>query len=161
MLRPLDAPMTSDTKSSGRKIPAPRDLLCGGLISGFGSLTLVLSQEYRMGSLIQMGPGYFPTVLAIVLIGLGFVVSFIEPLTQKIPAVPFRALVSLGGGILAFAVTIESFGLVAAVMSSMLLSSLAIREAKLLPALLAAASMALACVAIFDWGLGLQFRAFG
>lgn len=140
---------------------AARDLVGGGLISGFGIVALILSQSYQMGSLIQMGPGYFPAALAILLIGLGVAVMAIEPMAAAVPKIPLRSLAAISAGVLAFAFTIESLGLVVAVISSMLLSSLAVSETKPMHALIGAGVMALACVAVFDWGLGLQLRAFG
>ena len=47
------------------------DLIAASLAVVLGLFTLYESSGYDMGSLRDMGPGYFPRILAIVLIGLG------------------------------------------------------------------------------------------
>ena len=47
------------------------DLEAGLFFMSFGTLTAVLSQQYRLGTIAQMGPGMFPMMLGVILAVLG------------------------------------------------------------------------------------------
>src|ERR1700680_1404751 len=48
-----------------------RDLLCGVLFVALGAATLFYARQYPLGSLTDMGPGYFPTILGAALVIFG------------------------------------------------------------------------------------------
>jgi hypothetical protein len=49
----------------------PRDVVGGGAVMAIGAGFLLFGRELEMGNSFHMGPGYFPTILSIVMIGLG------------------------------------------------------------------------------------------
>jgi hypothetical protein len=52
-----------------------RDVYAGGLMILFGLVAALKGPEYRMGTLMHMGPGFLPTALGIILISLGLVIA--------------------------------------------------------------------------------------
>jgi Tripartite tricarboxylate transporter TctB family len=67
-------------RSAGRD---PRsDLLAGGIFMAIGLAFAVTSGRYDIGSALQMGPGYYPLVLGVLLVGLGAGVS-VEGLLRR------------------------------------------------------------------------------
>ena len=66
------------------RINAPKDILAGLIFIAFGASTFVLAHDYKMGTAVQMGPGYFPATIGLVLAGIG-VAAIIRGITRKIP----------------------------------------------------------------------------
>ena len=51
------------------------DVLAGGLFIVLGAGFLILAQDFGFGSLLRMGPGFFPIILSTLLIAIGVVVA--------------------------------------------------------------------------------------
>ena len=49
----------------------PKDFYAGVLFMSFGLAALVIARSYPLGTAARMGPGYFPRVLGILLLGIG------------------------------------------------------------------------------------------
>lgn len=56
---------------SGVVADGTRDVAGGLLIAGLGLLAGTIGSRYEFGTLDRIGPGFFPAVLAVMLIGLG------------------------------------------------------------------------------------------
>jgi hypothetical protein len=52
-----------------------RDFYAGGLMVLFGLFAAVNGPNYRLGTLMHMGPGFLPTALGVILIILGLVIA--------------------------------------------------------------------------------------
>ena len=52
-----------------------RDFYAGGLMILFGLVMALKGPTYRLGTLMHMGPGYLPTALGVILIGLGIAIA--------------------------------------------------------------------------------------
>jgi hypothetical protein len=52
-----------------------RDFCAGGLMILFGLVAAVNGPNYRVGTLMHMGPGFMPTVLGIILVLLGIAIA--------------------------------------------------------------------------------------
>jgi len=52
-----------------------RDFYAGGLIILFGLVMALKGPTYNLGTLMHMGPGFLPTALGIILIGLGIAIA--------------------------------------------------------------------------------------
>jgi hypothetical protein len=52
-----------------------RDFYAGLLMIGFGLLMAVHGPSYSLGTLMHMGPGFLPTALGVILVGLGIAIS--------------------------------------------------------------------------------------
>ena len=52
-----------------------RDFYAGLLMMGFGLLMAIHGPSYSLGTLMHMGPGFLPTALGVILVGLGIAIS--------------------------------------------------------------------------------------
>ena len=105
-----------------------QDLVAGSSAVLFGLLVLVTSLSYPTGSLLRMGPGFFPAVLAglIMLLGLALLASAWRAWPPGAPVViRFRPVAAIGAGIILFALLLGRAGLVPATLALVLVSSLA------------------------------------
>jgi hypothetical protein len=109
--------------------PSRRQDLIGGLLSvALGLYVIAEASQYPMGSLLRMGPGFFPCVVAtiIVLLGLALIVaSFRARPESGGHEVRIRSVLAIGPGIVLFALLLERVGLIPATMTLVLVSSLA------------------------------------
>ena len=140
-----------------RDIGAGLIFIAIGVLFGLGSLGL------ELGTPLRMGPGYFPLVLAGILVVLGLVIlasGFGHPTTGSL-AVPWRGLVLVLSAPVVFGLTVRVLGLVPAVMLVVLISSFASRRMSMLLALVLTVALTLFCVLVFSFGLGLPLRLFG
>jgi putative tricarboxylic transport membrane protein len=52
-----------------------RDFYAGALMILFGLVMAIQGPSYRLGTLMHMGPGFLPTALGVILIGLGIAIT--------------------------------------------------------------------------------------
>lgn len=136
-----------------------RDFWSGLMLTGTGAAALVIAQDYRLGSALRMGPGYFPALLGGILILLGVIV-LAKGLRSPAPIEgrwSVRALVLLPLSLVLFGVLMERAGFVPALFVLIVGSAAAGDEFKVMEALLLAAVITAGAVAVFIWGLGLPF----
>ena len=130
----------------------------------FGLAFAVLSTGYEVGSPVRMGPGYFPLVLGIILVGLGGLVAVRGVLFgegEAIGVVPWRAIVLLLTAIIIFGVTVRGLGLVPSTLIAVLLSALASRRATLMSVVLVTLGLTALCVLVFVVALNLRLTLIG
>jgi hypothetical protein len=87
----------------------------GGLFAALGLAFIVFGQEYRIGDLRSMGPGMFPIAGGglLVLLGAAIVLSGKDEAEQVEP-VGWRPLVGVLAAVVAFALLVDSVGLIVA-----------------------------------------------
>ena len=140
-----------------------RDVVAGGVLVACGLFVGVYAeQNYPLGTLRHIGPGMFPTILGYVLAGLGAIVLF-AALFRAGPGIAmpaYRPLFAVLGGLLAFALTIEPFGLVPAIFLLIGIGSLAENRFRPLGIVIFAAAMSLFVVLVFQIGLQLPIDSF-
>ncbi len=99
------------------RVNGPKDLLAGLIFIVFGLATFWKSHDYEVGSALEMGPGYFPAAMGVVLTILG-IAAIARGLTLKVadPITPHKLepLLLIFGGIIAFSLLIETTGLLIA-----------------------------------------------
>lgn len=137
----------------------PRDYrdICGGmLLTGFGLLfSWYAITHYNLGTVRQMGPGMFPAALGVLLAvcGLALIVAaFFRPGEKS--EIRLREPFFVIGSLAAFALVIRPFGLIPAILSVTIISSLA--ERKLQPVALAILCVALCLIAWLTFSIGLR-----
>ncbi len=139
-----------------------RDVLAGLLFAAIGAAGFTVALAYPFGSVQQMGPGYFPRVLGVLLMGFGAVI-FLRGL-RRAEAVPGRwgwfALTVVTVSMVAFGWLMERVGLVPSLAVLVLVSAYAGPEFRWREALLLTVVLCLLAVAIFVWGLGLPYPLF-
>ena len=141
-----------------RLIRNPTDFHAGLLFMAFGLAALLIVQSYPLGSAARMGPGYFPRLLGILLIGLGALQSVIG-LRSKAEVSPewrLRPLLIVLLGVSIFILLASRIGLVLAALALVLVSSAASSEFRWREALLSGAIQSVAAAAVFVYGLRLQ-----
>jgi hypothetical protein len=125
-----------------------------------GAVAAFVAIGYPIGSTRQMGPGYFPVVLGVILMVLGAVIGGRALWTGEVkplPSMPVRPLLLVTLSILIFAAMLERFGLIPAILAAVLVSCLGGHEFRVREAAPLAVFLAAACVLLFHVALGLPF----
>lgn len=153
---------TADAVEEG---PVPRidwqNFLAGTMLVAIGAFFLSGALEMPIGSARRMGPGYFPMVLAGIIILLGVLVlvpAFMG--SGGVPRPDWRPFIAVLAGIAVFAVMMRPFGLVPAVIATVLVSALADRNSRPIGAVLLAVGLAVGSWLIFVVGLGLPMAVY-
>jgi hypothetical protein len=139
-----------------------QDAIAGLIFIALGAIGLIIALRYSFGTSVEMGPGYFPRALSIILIGFGAII-FIRGLRSSVTVEGIWAwlpLFFITLSIVLFGATIERFGLVPAVMLLIAASAYAGHEFKLREVSLLALIMAVFATAVFVWGLRLPYPLF-
>lgn len=150
------------TRSSGGPfgILLRKDVLSGLMFMGFAVLGLYLSRNYPMGTAVRMGTGYVPRLLCWMLLVLGAVILFqglraADRLREDEPARLIRVALLVPSSLLAFALTINRFGVVVATFLLVGIGSLAGRDLRAWEVAAVAVVLTALTIGIFVWGLGL------
>ncbi len=116
----------NDASKSG---PSARQDVIGGVLSvALGVFALAIALSYPMGSLLRMGPGLFPCIIAVLIVMLGLAligVSFRSRPKVASVNIRLRSVLTIGLGIVLFALLLERAGLILATLTLVLVSSLA------------------------------------
>ena len=143
----------------------PRDVIGGVLIMAIGGAFLLLGRELEFGTSFRMGPGYFPTVLSVILILLG---GAMVALAWRRPAeegtlgrLPWRGIVLVIGATFFFGLALRGLGLIPVLLIVVLASAWASRYASWRTSVPLALGMALFCYLVFVRGLGLPLPLVG
>ena len=139
-----------------------RDIFRGAVLVllGGGAAIHALA-TLNLGTVAQMGPGMFPAALGALLGALG--VAILVPAlfrSGEIPSVDLRSLAAVSASILVFALIVQPFGLIPAVVALTFVASWADSRLSLLGTTILAACLSVGATLIFQIGLGLQFSAF-
>ena len=62
-----------------------KDFLSGLMFIAFGLLALYYGQKLAIGTSVRMGPGYVPHMLALIMMGLGAIISVTALITGSEP----------------------------------------------------------------------------
>jgi len=148
----------------------PAGLVAGMLFLTVGAGAISIASGYALGTLLHMGPGYFPVVLGVllVLIGGGLIAQALLSTVAAPAAAPappsgrlaLRPLLVVIASVLVFAGGIDRVGLIPSVFVTALLASLAGPKPKRLEALLIAVVLSALSAGIFFYGLKLPFALF-
>ncbi len=118
----------------------------------------------RIGSALQMGPGYFPIVLAGVLVVFGVIMiarAFIRAGETPIGPVPWRSLLLILAATVFFATFIERVGLFPGVFITAAIASLAYSELRPLRILTVSAGLAAFCTLVFAYAVRVPIPVVG
>jgi hypothetical protein len=146
----------------------PADLLAGALFIVLGAVFLVGARAYEMGTLLRMGSGFYPTLLAGLLIGLGLAILVRALIiggkaagASEAFTVNWSSGVPVLGGILAFGLLIGGGGLYVAMPAAVGMAGLGARPIRPVGTIVTALVMTAACDLIFRRALGLPIPALG
>jgi hypothetical protein len=138
------------------------DIISGVVLVGFGLwFAWTAYDDYSMGSLRRMGPGFFPAVLGWLVAGFGAVLLMPALLRRgELPVPAMRPLGTIIAGGLAFAFLIEPFGLIPATLTMVGIVAFAEARVWLLRTVVLAIALSVMAVAVFSVGLGIPIPAF-
>jgi hypothetical protein len=144
-----------------------KDVLGGTLVAGFGVAVAVHSlSAFAIGTLSQMGPGFFPLALGVILILSGLAVAIKGLSAPKAsrgaarhPA-EWRAWFLICLGIASFVALAKYAGMVPATFSIVFISALGDRKNNWRNAAILALAMAFVSVVVFWWALQIQLPLF-
>jgi len=136
------------------------DFWTGLLFGGFGLFVAVYAAtNYKLGSAVRMGPGYFPTWIGGLVTLLGVIVllrslRFDGPPLQRLH---LRPVIFILGSSVAFGYLLKPLGLVLATIFLVIASAFGGHEFRWREAIPLALGLALFSFAVFVYGLGLPF----
>ncbi len=135
----------------------PHDLLGGLLMAVIGfAAAWYAFEHYELGSPRNMGPGFFPFGLGLLLGVLGLLITLpalLRPGNRIVVA--WRTLACVIGSLVLFAVLLKTAGLVLATVAAVLLASWADRGVGWRTRIIAAVAIAALCWLIFIVGLNM------
>jgi hypothetical protein len=146
------------------KLAGPKDFWIGLIYLGFGGLALYLGWDYKFGTAGRMGPGYFPLVLAWMLVGLGFasVVRSFFVKGSEISEIQWLPLALITTSVVVFAFLLPRMGAFVSLFALCIISAIASDlfefEAR---ALIGLSGILLLCVLVFVNGLGVPMPVLG
>ena len=137
-------------------IRSPKDFYAGLLFMAIGLADLVIVRSYPLGTSSRMGPGYFPRILGILLLGLGTLLSLrgFRSGGEAMSRWHRRPLTIVLLSVLVWGLTAQGLGLVVASLALVFMSSVASDEFRWREAVLSGAIQAAAMAALFIYGLG-------
>jgi putative tricarboxylic transport membrane protein len=140
--------------------------LAGGLsLLAIGAAFLIGGLRYELGSALDMGPGYFPAVLSLLLIAFA-ILMILRSLRRSaegaaLDPVDWRGVLTVVSAVALFGILIRGAGLYVALPVSILLSSSASKPVRPLLAVGLAIGMTIASDVVFRHALGLPIPAVG
>lgn len=138
-----------------------RESLSGLLILCFGSLVIFESLNYTVGSLLRMGPGYFPLVLGISLSAIGIVLLVRSIFVSSIiDSVQWRPLVFVTLGLVVFGLGINSLGVFFSTTALVFISRFSQKDLCFLNTTVLALSLNIIVYLVFIYGLSIPLKLF-
>lgn len=145
-------------------ILAPRDqrgFVTGVMLIGLGILMLALVWSYPVGTATRMAAGYWPRIVAYLLIGIGLlncIVAYFAHQRTEVSLPPMRQMLLVPIGILLFGFTVERLGFIVASALLIGVAALASRETRLVETIILAIGLITFCSVLFVMLLGLSLR---
>jgi hypothetical protein len=136
----------------------PKDFWSGVLFVAIGIGTIVIGSKYTLGTAARMGPGYFPRILGILLIGLGAILALRATRTVggPFPRFHWRPLLIVLGSVVMFGAIVRTVGVALSTVLLIVVASAASREFRPRESLLVGVVLAALAVGVFVIGLQLQ-----
>lgn len=138
-----------------------KDFWAGLLFAAFGLFFSGFGTRYTFGSAARMGPGYFPTVLGIILIILGAVIALgaLSPKAEehRVQKFSWPTILLVLGAVVLFGALLNRGGLIVALAAVVIVSSYASHEFAWKATLINTVVLIVLCLAVFVYALSLQF----
>jgi len=136
-----------------------KDFWAGLMFIAIGAAAMIISRNYRFGSALLMGPGFFPMVIGGILIVFGICIMAIGLHTgEKIQIhVSFRPLIMVTLSLILFGYLMDQVALLPALLVLIFGSMAGGIEFRYKEALLMAALLIVLAWAVFIWGLDLPY----
>src|SRR5262245_8298930 len=113
------------------RVRSKRDFWSGLMFAAIGAAFAIAAQKYRLGTAAQMGPGWFPTALAVVLTLIGSLISigaFARGAAEThVEPVRWREVIYVLSSVAAFAFLLPYAGVIVSVLVLVLVATRAER----------------------------------
>ncbi len=142
----------------------PKDFWAGTIYAAVGLGAFLIARGYAFGSGARMGPGYFPSVLSILLalFGLAAIVRSIVTEGEPVGAIAWKPLLLITGGTVLFGLLLPTAGFLIALPVFGLISAAASEQFRFdWRALLGLMALVAFCALVFVQGLGVPMPLLG
>jgi hypothetical protein len=136
-----------------------KDFWAGMMLIGIGATAMFIARNYRFGSALRMGSGFFPMILGgiLVLFGVAIMITGLVRNEKIRERLSVRALILLPAALILFGILMKVAGFIPALAVLVFCSAAAGSEFKLREVLLLTAVLTVLSVALFIWGLDLPY----
>ena len=137
-----------------------REHYAGLLIAVIGAGAIYEGSQYGIGSLTRMGSGYFPVMLGVGMVAMGALMALMRPAVGEshgIHAPDWRGAGSIVAAVALFIVLADRAGLAPATFACVFVGALGTRSTRLREAAILAAAVTVFAIALFRYGLQVQF----
>ncbi|MBE0402475.1 Tricarboxylate transport protein TctB [Halomonas citrativorans] len=139
------------------------DIITGMALAAFGLIIAAYATtHYNLGSLQRMGPGMVPMGIGSIIALLGIMLSIGGASRPHfpMPSIEWRPLAAILSGILVFSLAVPRVGLVPAIFLLTLITSLADKQLRIKTVLALIAFLILVAILIFRLALGMNIPIF-
>lgn len=140
-------------------------LVSGGFFVALGVVYgTVALRTLSVGQTLNMGPGYFPAILASLLVILGaaiLVQGFVSSVRQPLGVIPWRAILMLSLAFVGFAYSVRGLGLFPCVFLTAIVAAAASPQVRPTPALGIGLVVATFSTLVFGYGLAVPVPVVG
>lgn len=134
----------------------------GSIIVIIGLAAIWIAQDYRLGTLTRMGPGFFPIVIGILVVVFGGAAVLGDINAEKPEAdFKFRPVIAICAGMLAWTLLIDSYGILPSTFALIGISSLARSPFRPWSTLALCVGLCMAGYLVFVVGLGMPLTLLG
>ncbi len=139
------------------------DACAGILFVLLGLFFAYQSLGMELGTAFRMGPGYFPLVLAglLILLGITVLVKAVRNQAEPIGPIAIRGILLILPAPVFFGLTVRGLGFVVSLFLTALIASFASQRMRPHYAVLLAFAVTIFSTLVFSYALGLPFRRFG
>ena len=150
------------------RIRNPQDFWCGVFFVALGVAAMYLARDYKMGSALEMGPGYFPIWLGGIMICFGVAIAALafaregsDSEASNLRVWAWRPWLVLPASLAAYALLMDAdAGFVPSLFVLIIGCALAHKDVNWRETLLLGIFVTAAAVAIFSYGIGLPYKLF-
>ena len=159
---PKAGPQPEPSGTLRARIGNPRDFFAGLLFVAIGLATAIGASDYALGTIRNIGPGYYPIMLGIALTLLGAAIAFqglrvsTEPAGEQEGGLALRPLIMVLAAVVAFGVLVRPYGLGPAILALIVISSFAGRDFSIVRVVLLCIGMVALSWLVFIYLLGLS-----
>jgi hypothetical protein len=139
-----------------------KDFWSGVMLILIGAAAMGVARQYRFGSALEMGPGFFPIVLGGILVAFGICIigAGLRSSEKLQPHISLRALALPPLALVLFGFSLERTGFIPALVVLIFVSAASGKAFRFREVLLLTLTLVVGAVALFIWGLGLPYPLF-
>ena len=137
-----------------------RDYYAGGLVALIGAGAIFEGSRYGIGGLSDMGSGFFPVILGAGMVLMGVLMAVLRPpgtADHAIQAPNWRGAAAILAAVALFILLADRAGLAPATFACVFVGALGTSSTRLIEAAILAFAVTLFGVALFRYGLQIQF----